>query len=258
MTDPRIAPVEDNLLAFFGSVRDMPMFRQDPATDVDAIHSDVPFPIFNAVLGARFGADARRRTEEVADSFIEAGLPWMWWVTPSHTSPELESVLAERGLEHEDVPGMYADLAAAPAVPEVPGLTIEQTTDAAAFIDVMLVGFGLPEMVRGPMTEVMGRFLGATNRDAINLIGSLDGRPVACGTAYLTGTTAGLYNIATAEDARGRGIGYAVTQELQARARAAGADHAVLHATESGKPVYERAGFVEVCQVPQYVWLPSE
>jgi len=251
MSDPRVAPVEDNLLAFFASVSVMPMFRPDPATDVRAVHSDVPFPMFNAVVGARFGDDARHRTAEVADSFIEAGLPWMWWVTPSHTSPELEAVLAERGLEHEDVPGMYADLGDAPPAPEVAGLRIEEATDTAGFVDVMVAGFGLPELLREPLAEVMGRF-----SDAINLVGSLDGVPVACGTAYLTGTTAGLYNIATLEAARGRGIGYAVTLELCHRARTAGAEHAVLHSSESGRPVYERAGFVEVCQVPQYVWMP--
>lgn len=253
MTDPRVAAVEDNLLAFFASVTPLPMFRRDPATDVEAIHCDVPFPMFNAVTGARFGADAARRTEEVADSFIEAGLPWMWWVTPSHTSPELEAALAARGLHREDVPGMYVDLEAAPAPVEVPGLAIEETTDAPAFVDVMLAGFGLPEMVRGPMTEVMSRLAGT-----IDLIGSLDGRPVACGTAYLTGTTAGLYNIATVEDARGRGVGFAVTSRLLALARASGARHAVLHSSESGRPVYERAGFVAVCEVPQYIWMPPE
>lgn len=253
MTDPRTTAVEGNLLAFFAQVRQLPMFRPDPATDVDAIHSDLPFPMFNAVLGARFGADARQRTEEVADSFIRAGLPWMWWVTPSHTSPELESVLAARGLEREDVPGMYADLAAAPPVPEVAGLRIEQTADAPTFIDVMVAGFGLPEVVRAPMIAVMAGFPGA-----INLVASLDGRPVACGTAYVTGATAGLYNVATVEEARGRGIGYAVTQELSHRARAAGARNVVLHSTEAGRPVYERAGFVEVCRVPQYIWTPPE
>jgi ribosomal protein S18 acetylase RimI-like enzyme len=138
-------------------------------------------------------------------------------------------------------------------VPEIDGLRIEQTTDTSFFIDVMCAGFGLPESVRAPMIEVMSRFV-----DAVNVIARLDGRAVGCGTAYLTGTTAGLYNIATLEAARGRGIGYAVTQRLQELGRAAGAQHAVLHSSESGRPVYERAGFVEVCQVPQYVWMPPE
>jgi GNAT superfamily N-acetyltransferase len=251
MADPRIAPVEDNLLSFFGGIEGVPMFRRDAATDVLAIRSDIAFPMFNTVSGARFGADAARRTSEVADSFIEAGLPWMWWVTPSHTSPELESVLTARGMERVDVPGMYAELASAPSVPDVEGLKIEPTEDVPVFMDVMVAGFGLPVILREPMIEVMTAF-----SDAINVVGSLDGSPVACGTAYLTGPTAGLYNIATLEEVRGRGIGHAVTQRLLALARGAGAQHAVLHSSESGRPVYERAGFVEVCAVPQYVWMP--
>jgi GNAT superfamily N-acetyltransferase len=252
MTDPRVAPVEDNLLAFFGAAGRVAFLRPDPADDVDAVHSDIPFPMFNAVTGARFGDAAARRAGEVVDTFVARGLPWMWWLTPSTTSPELEALLEDRGLQREDVPGMYADLGAPVAIPPVDGLAVERTDDAAAFVDVMMAGFGMPELIRGPMAELMDCF-----PEAINVVGSLDGRPVACGTAYLTGPTAGLYNIATLEAARGRGVGYAVTLTLMGLARAAGAEQAILHATDVGRPVYERAGFAQVCQVPQYVWMPS-
>jgi ribosomal protein S18 acetylase RimI-like enzyme len=252
MTDPRTAAVEDNLLAFFASADRVPMLRRVPADDVDAVRSDVPFPMFNAVTGARFGEDAARRTNQVVDAFVEAGLPWMWWLTPSTTSPQIEATLEARGLEREDVPGMYADLAVPLESRPVDGLAIERTWDVESFVRAMMAGFGMPGFLEAPMTELMAAF-----PEAINVIGSLDGRPVATGTAYLTGPTAGLYNISTAEDARGRGIGYAVTRALLDLSRASGADHAVLHATEAGRPVYERAGFVEVCQMPQYVWMPS-
>jgi ribosomal protein S18 acetylase RimI-like enzyme len=251
-TDPRIVAVEENLLAFFASVGRVPMLRRVPADDVDAVRSDVPFPMFNAVTGARFGEAAARRTNEVVDTFVEAGLPWMWWLTPSTTSREIEATLEARGLEREDVPGMYADLSAPLEDRPVDGLVIERTGDVESLIGAMVAGFGMPAFVQAPMTEVMAAF-----PEAINVIGSLGGRPVATGTAYLTGPTAGLYNICTDEAARGRGIGYAVTRALLEHSRASGADHAVLHATEAGRPVYERAGFVEVCQVPQYVWMPS-
>jgi GNAT superfamily N-acetyltransferase len=252
MSDPRIGPVEDNLLAFFGAASRVPFLRPDQVDDVDAVHCDIPFPMFNAVTGARFGETATRRAGEVVDTFVARGMPWMWWLTPSTTSPELEAVLEARGLEREDVPGMYADLASPLAARAVDGLVVERTDDASTFVHVMMAGFGMPELIRGPMAELMDCF-----PEAINVVGSLDGRPVACGTAYLTGPTAGLYNIATLEDVRGRGVGYAVTTALMDLARAAGAEHAILHATDTGRPVYERAGFVEVCQVPQYVWIPS-
>jgi GNAT superfamily N-acetyltransferase len=252
MTDPHIAAVEDNLLAFYAAAAQVPMLHRLPVDDVDAVHSDIAFPMFNAATNARFGEAAVRRTNEVVDFFVAAGLPWLWWLTPSTTSPELEATLEARGLQREEIPGMYADLTAPLDTRPVEGLVIERTDDTEALVDTMVAGFEMPDFVRAPMMELMTCF-----PEAINVIASLSGHPVAAGTAYLTGPTAGLYNIATLEDARGRGVGYAVTLALMDLARDAGAEHAILHASASGRPVYEKAGFVEVCQVPQYLWMPS-
>ena len=90
----------------------------------------------------------------------------------------------------------------------------------------------------------------------VHVLATLDGHPVAGGSVWVTGSTAGLYNISTLEQSRGRGIGYAVTAALLNLGRDLGCTHAVLHASESGRPVYERLGFAEVCQVPQFVWMP--
>src|SRR3954454_21060169 len=98
MSDPRIAPVEENLLSFFTVAGDSGLLRRDAVEDVVAVRSDVPFPLFNAVVGARFEGDAAARAAEVADSYIAAGVPWMWWATPSTTPVELGTVLEERGL----------------------------------------------------------------------------------------------------------------------------------------------------------------
>jgi GNAT superfamily N-acetyltransferase len=252
MTDPHIAAVEDNLLAFFAAAGRVPMLRRDSVDDVDALHSDIAFPMFNAATNARFGEAAVRRTNEVVDSFVAAGLPWLWWLTPSTTSTEIEATLEARGLHREDVPGMYADLEAPRETRPVDGLVIERTSDVESVVAAMVAGFEMPSFIQAPMTELMAAF-----PEAINVIASLDGHPVATGTAYLTGPTAGLYNICTLGQARGHGVGHAVTLALMDLARDAGAEHAVLHATEAGRPVYERAGFVEVCQVPQYLWMPS-
>jgi ribosomal protein S18 acetylase RimI-like enzyme len=253
MTDPRIAPVEDNLLAFWAQAARSPMFRRAPADDVIAVHCDVAFPMFNAAIAASFADAAKRRTHEVVDSFMEIGLPWLWWLTPSHTSPEIEAVLQERGLVREEVPGMYRELAGRPEVPMPAGVEVRRTDDLDAFLDVMILGYGLPALVTEPMGVVMREL-----PEALNVLATLDGRPVASGTAYLSGPTAGVYNIAVLEEDRGRGIGYAVTATLLDLAADAGARHAVLHSSADGFGVYERLGFVEVCETPQYLWLPEE
>lgn len=251
MTDPRVAPVEDNLLAFWATCATSPLFRREPADDLIGLHSDIDYPMFNAVAGARFGDAAERRTHEVVDTFVAAGRPWMWWLTPSSTSPALEGVLEERGLLRNPCPGMYLDLDGRVTTPTLPGVEIRPTDDMATYLDVLVRGFGMPSIVAEPMGLVIGLF-----PDAINVLAHLDGRAVGCGTAYLTGPTAGVYNIAVLEEVRGRGIGYAVTATLLDLAAEAGAEHAILHSSEDGLPVYERLGFVEVCQVPQYLWLP--
>jgi N-acetylglutamate synthase-like GNAT family acetyltransferase len=253
VTDPRVAPVETNLFSFFAACATSPLFRREPADDVLALHSDVDFPTFNAVIAARFGDAAEVRVRALVDSFVAAGRPWMWWLTPSHTSPELETLLEERGLVREPCPGMYLDLEQRPATPTLPGVQIRRTDDDAAFLDVLIPGYGLPDTLTEPMGEVMRQL-----PEAVNVLAHLDGRAVGCGTAYLTGPTAGIYNVAVLEEVRGRGIGYAVTATLLDLAADAGAEHAILHSSDDGFPVYERLGFVEVCQVPQYVWLPAD
>ena len=53
----------------------------------------------------------------------------------------------------------------------------------------------------------------------------------------------GVYNIAVAPAARGRGLGRAITERVVADGIAAGADAAYLHASDLGRPLYESMGF---------------
>jgi GNAT superfamily N-acetyltransferase len=113
----------------------------------------------------------------------------------------------------------------------------------------------MPELVREPLGRLEEVF---APDEYVSLLARLDGVPVGCGSGFVHDGVLGVYNIATLEEARGRGIGYAVTAALLAEGRRRGCRHAVLHASEEGRPVYERLGFEAVCDVPQYVWLPPE
>jgi GNAT superfamily N-acetyltransferase len=253
MNDPRIAPIEENLFAFFERSADSPLLRRDADDDVVALHSDIAFPPFNTVARGHFGQDAAARAREVATRYIEAGLPWLWWLTPSTTSPELEAMLEELGLVRDPCPGMYRELGEPAYTAPPAGVEVTTTGDVDAYIAVLVAAFEMPDWVAEPMASVMRVF-----PELINVLASLDGRPVACGTAYVTGATAGIYNIASLPEVRGRGTGYAVTATLLDLATESGADHAVLHSSEEGLPLYRRLGFVEVCQTPQYIWMPQE
>ncbi len=259
MTDPRIASVEDNLLAFVAALVALPRFTREPWDDVDAGHTDVPFPLFNTIAGARFAPGTEgRRARAVVGRYVARGLPFLWWTTPSTSSPDLERVLLEAGMVREDVPGMHVALDAplAPALPagvELREVDVVQEPDA--FLTTLLEAFGIPLELRDEWAALLAAF--ADDR-LVNLLATVDGVPAATGTAWLTGSTVGLYNIATLPAFRGRGIGAALTARLMDLGAERGATEAVLHATELGRPVYERLGFVAVCDVPQFFWFPQD
>jgi GNAT superfamily N-acetyltransferase len=254
MEDHRIAPVEDNLDAFFEYLIRTDGFESGSDPDVSSYWSDIPFPLFNAIGAARFApGTVEARAREVVAPYLDRGLPFMWWATPSGHAVELEPVLTGLGLRCEPIPGMFRPLDGPIDVRIPPGVTLEQVGDDD-LVSMMLPGFGMPEQLRAPLLE----FVAALPPEQVgNLVATLDGEAVACGTVWQTGTTAGLYNIATLEEFRGRGIGYAVTAALLDLGHERGATQAILHSSPIGRPVYERLGFEQVCLTPQFLWMPA-
>lgn len=87
-------------------------------------------------------------------------------------------------------------------------------------------------------------------------VGYVDERPVAVAASYRTGSTIGIYNVATAEEARGHGYGTAATWHLL-RDADPGWEVAVLQASDMGRPVYERMGFQLVREFIEFVHRPG-
>ena len=253
MSDPRIAAVEDSLVSFYRLVGRDPLFTRLADDDVAGFTTDVPFALFNCVLDARFvDADRARRTAEVADRMVAHGLPWMWWATPSGMPDH--GALLERGLHRSETPGMYVALDG-PVDPRS-DLRIEAVEGDGldAFMDVFGRGFGMPDFVTEALDGVVRRSFDPQR--IVCLVAWDGGTPVGCGSAVVDESTVGLYNIATPEEHRGRGVGYAVTAALVNLGVGRGCTQAVLQSSDLGRPVYERLGFEEVCPVPQYVWHP--
>ena len=83
-------------------------------------------------------------------------------------------------------------------------------------------------------------------------IATLHGEPVAAASLFEGAGVAGVYNVATVPEARGRGIGRAVTATVLAEAVARGHRLAVLGSSDLGFPVYRRLGFTEVSRLRSY------
>lgn len=258
----RLEPIETNLFDFFTGI-DIPVIDLHVEDDVCWFTSDVAFPLLNGAVRAEFApGDAVRRTHETLDALIRHGNPFLWWLTPNTRSADLEQVLVERGLA-ADRPNnaMSIDLRAASVLdePPPPGVSIEPMTDANIdeLVLAMLDGFGMSTDLLPPFREICAAE--GTNRIALhNVLARLDGEPVGSGTVVVTDrTVAGLYNIAVRNQARGRGVGRAITVELMRIGAAQGCTESILHASAMGEPVYAGLGYRTVGQVVQYLWTPA-
>ncbi len=131
-------------------------------------------------------------------------------------------------------------------------LEIRRVTDAASLdehVRTAAAGFEIPESL---MRSVMPlAVLGA--EEATFYVGYTDGRPVTTGAGVRTGSTIGVYSIATLPDVRGHGYGAAMTRRVVADGAAAGCDVAILQASAMGFPIYERLGYRTVVEYMAYV-----
>jgi GNAT superfamily N-acetyltransferase len=93
----------------------------------------------------------------------------------------------------------------------------------------------------------------APGRPARHYLARLDGRPVGAAASLVAAGVVGLYWIGTLEDARGQGVGTAVTRAPLLAAREEGYRVGILHASPLGFPVYRRMGFHQYCTYDRWV-----
>jgi GNAT superfamily N-acetyltransferase len=214
--------------------------------------SGLPIAFFNGAFCRRPVApsDANAVVRAAIDFFGARAVPWLLW-TRSDTDVALSAACARAGLREVGGPPAMV----LPAIPrEAPALPDRVEVARASVADLGLVrqiladGFGMP-------IEVTRTFVSAplfdTEGTAV-VVGRLDGTPMTTALVHVSGPTAGIYNVATLPDGRGRGLGAAATWAAVMAGRDMGAEHAILQSSSSGYPVYSRMGFVDVGRYEQW------
>jgi hypothetical protein len=129
--------------------------------------------------------------------------------------------------------------------PAPPELRVERASDAHAARDLertLVDGYPAPPMQ--PFTEVKLMTAGALGAPGWHhLIGYVDGRAVAVGSSYVGPQLLRVENIATLPEARGHGYGLAITAATMA---IDAGKPATLVASDLGRPIYEKLGFVSM------------
>jgi GNAT superfamily N-acetyltransferase len=220
--------------------------------------SGLPSPFINYMGGTRFPSEeADRKVEETLARVQKLGVPAFWFVGPTSKPKDLGARLVARGLALAgEIPGMALDLdvLTMPALP--PRVEIQEVRDASeleTWVATLSEGYEMPiEITRALSHGFLTLGFGAASpmRAFLALQNS---RPVACSSVHLAHGFAGIYCVATVPDARRQGIGAAVTAAPLHIARDLGYRVGILHASQLGRPVYQRLGFQEFCKIGLYL-----
>jgi GNAT superfamily N-acetyltransferase len=249
--DAIVDAVERNWRAAVGAFGLAPttVIRDDP--DLFWFITGLPDGSFNSIMYADLPPE---RVDAAIDELFRLretyDVPVGWLVGPTSRPTDLTARLEARGLQrHVTLTPMTLALASVQAqAVSVPGLTIERVEDAAT-----LDAWAIAEGQGFQSTGALGRGLAALRRGMgvghgrplYHLLGRLDGRPVATATYLLAAGIVGVFDISTVPEARGRGIGTAMTVAALQAGRAAGHEIAFLQPSAMGRNLYERLGFRE-------------
>jgi ribosomal protein S18 acetylase RimI-like enzyme len=261
-----IDAIEGNLSSYFhclagGSAR----ITFHDEGDVKWFVSGVPFPLLNGATSAKLDPEsANRRIDEILGEFKAAQMPMLWWAGPATRPQDIGSRLAARGLMKAGAPpGMAMDLMeldgdeAPPSGVTIKRLDSDDMLEGYKHVLLQAFGAGVPDFVVELYFDIFKNIGYDEGGDVQNYLAYLEGTPVgACTVAYGAGV-AGIYNVATVEEARGRGIGRAVTLRPLLDARERGYRVGVLESSELGYNVYKRLGFKDYGPIEQYLFMPT-
>jgi GNAT superfamily N-acetyltransferase len=262
--EARIRANEENLFGLFESLVSFPQVQV--TRDAIALRTlcEVPFPLFNSVLGARLSeANVDATVVGILAPYVDLGLGMTWWTGPSSRPTDLPKVLERNGLAPAaSLPCMSLDLRGWRDEPvAIPGFRIERVWNRSLARDwsrAVRVSFGFPKDAIRTYTEAMIQFGFGPDAPFEHWVGYLDGTPVASASLFRCAGVAGIYNVATVPHARGRGIGTAIGREPLREARSEGTRLAVLQAPAEAFPIYVRQGFQQDGVIAQHVLPPAK
>ena len=230
-------------------------------SDLQVTIEGLPVPFTNTIHRARLEPDdAEDRVRWVAGLLRARSVPGLWWVGPLSTPPKLPELLERHGFRHdEDMPWMARSLAEirdASFPPGVQAHRVDRPDRQAQWLEAMTAGFGMGEHVRAAMTDLAAAVGYAEDAGWQRFVAVEGVRVLASSGVMVGGGVAGIYNMATVPDARGRGIGAAMATLAMRWARDHGFDTVVLGSQPLAVPLYERLGFRHVCRLGVYLLEP--
>ena len=212
---------------------------------------------YNAVVRTHLQGDGTSSTlDRLLARYRGRGVDFMWLVHPTATPSDLGERLVARGLRPvEHATGMSLELSE--WVPIEPAARVEEVTDDAGLTtygSLIMRYWEIPPHEQALVSDLNSYWSRGRTRGHRFVAFSDDGLPLGKGYLSLEGPpgVAGIFGMSVLPEARGRGVGYAMTVAMLNRAKAAGCVRTVLHSSERAVNLYRRAGFVPRCPLTAY------
>ncbi len=195
---------------------------------------------------------------ETLNRFKAAGRPVMWTIFPSTTPDDIEKILIKCGMVHlERNSLMYFDMTTLEENLNLPeNLVIKQVNNIKALKEwarLNAIGFGLTDGIKKITIKGHADLFINKSIPGRHFVAYLNNKPVGTSSVFMANGVAGLYNITTLPEARGRGIGESITKYTMLSGKKSGYVIATLQATKKGLPVYEKIGFKSSCYMDFYL-----
>jgi len=222
----------------------------------------IPFFLLNAVWNSHVPSEVVvKKIKENITFFEKRQVPFLWVIGPSSSPKNMGELLIKNGLTVNKQPGMAHNLKTLGAEREILNkveiIKVENAETFKIWNDVVLTGFEMPKELLSDFFKAFSFMLLNDTPSASAFLAYYNGNPVASSLVCYEEGVAGIYNVTTLEEARGKGIGTAITLAPLNEAKKLGYEIAILHSSEMALNMYKQMGFKEYCTIEWFIWQPG-
>ncbi|HEY9528499.1 MAG TPA: GNAT family N-acetyltransferase [Anaerolineales bacterium] len=242
--------LEKSTLNYLKFVASLPLIEIYEQQDVMYVAAEAPVFYFNSVFKARFNGNAKQQIDSAKDFFRSRRRSlFTWHITPASQPENLRDLIMSQGGELlESMPYLAVHLDDVPRdFPFPPNFcwkSVRTHEMLAAWISIYCHARGYAESA-DQLFKVFAD-LDLTESSPLQLIlGYLGDEPIATYSIFMDGEMAGLYSLSTLPEARGHGIGTAISVAAADLATEYNCRTAMLLSEHPSRNICKRLGFVD-------------
>jgi GNAT superfamily N-acetyltransferase len=132
---------------------------------------------------------------------------------------------------------------------------VNSETELKEWIDVYVEGYQKPIAYKSALYNRYKQIMNSDQDHYHLYIGYFNNKPAVVGSLFMNDGIAGLYCITTAHNMRRKGLATNYLKSILQIASQQGASDCILHATEAGKHIYEKVGFITNSSFQVYAFI---